>query len=134
MPGPRYVLSPKHMTGRMLARHGFVNADVEVVADAAASDMIYDRSLHHGQELVLVKTPVLRGSPAVDRTLAEIGFFSKYGVEPLILWRAGEFTLFPAAMPWSMRRDALPARPGRGYRGRRRAASSGCRAKETGAP
>ena len=93
--GAEYVLSPKHMTGRMLARHGFVNADVEVVADAAPSDMIYDRSLHHGQELVLVKTPVLRGSPAVDRTLAEIGFFSKYGVEPLILWRTGEFTLLP---------------------------------------
>jgi Trk K+ transport system NAD-binding subunit len=43
----------------------------------------------------LVKAPVLRGSAVLDRTLDEIGFYGNYGVEPLILWRGGEFTLLP---------------------------------------
>lgn len=94
--GAEYVLSPKHMTGRMLARHGFVSADVESVADATPPDFVFRRSARHGQDLVLVKAPVLRGSPAIDRTLAEIGFYPNYGVEPLILWRGGAFTLLPA--------------------------------------
>jgi voltage-gated potassium channel len=93
--GAEYVLSPKHMTGRMLARHGFVAADVEAVADATPPDSIFRRQPRHGHDLVLVKAPVPRGSPVVDRTLAEIGFFSKYGVVPLILWRGGRFTLLP---------------------------------------
>lgn len=93
--GAEYVLSPKHMTGRMLARHGFVAADVESVADAAPADSFFRRPSWHGEELVLVKAPILRGSPAIDRTLAEIGFYPKYGVEPLILWRSGQFSLLP---------------------------------------
>jgi voltage-gated potassium channel len=93
--GAEYVLSPKHMVGRMLARHGYVAADVESVADANPPDSILSRPSRHGQDLVLVKAPVLRGSPAIDLTLAEIGFYPKYGVEPLILWRGGRFTLLP---------------------------------------
>ena len=84
------------MTGRMLARHGFVTADVESVAEATPADFVFGRSSRHWDALVLVKAPVLRGSPAIDRTLAEIGFYPKYGVEPLILWRNGQFTLLPA--------------------------------------
>lgn len=98
--GAEYVLSPKHMTGRMLARYGFVAADVESVADATPADTVMGRDRRHGGNLVLVKAPVLRGSNALDRTLEEIGFYENYGVEPLILWRGGEFTLLP-------RRDAV---------------------------
>ena len=93
--GAEYVLSPKHMTGRMLARHGFVAADVGSIADAAPADTVLARPPPHGPELVLVKAPVSHGSPAVDRTLTEIGFSPNYGVEPLILWRSGAFTLLP---------------------------------------
>ncbi len=93
--GAEYVLSPKHMVGRMLARHGYVAADVESVADATPPDSVLSRPPLNGQDLVLVKAPVLRGSPAIDRTLAEIGFYPKYGVEPLIFWRGGQFTLLP---------------------------------------
>ncbi len=93
--GAEYVLSPKHMTGRMLARHGFVAADVESVADPAPAESALARRPTYQTELVMVKAPVPRGSPAVDRTLAEIGFRPNYGVEPLILWRSGAFTLLP---------------------------------------
>ncbi|MEN6516886.1 MAG: NAD-binding protein [Methanospirillum sp.] len=93
--GAEYVLSPKHMVGRILARHGFVAADVEAVADATPPDSVFRRPSPHGQDLVLVKAPVIRGSPAIDRTLDEIGFYPKYGVEPLILWRGGQFTVLP---------------------------------------
>jgi Trk K+ transport system NAD-binding subunit len=84
------------MTGRMLARHGFVAADVEAVADSTPADSVFLRPSRHGEDLVLVKAPVPRGSPAIDRTLDEIGFYPKYGVDPLILWRGGQFTLLPA--------------------------------------
>jgi Trk K+ transport system NAD-binding subunit len=93
--GAEYVLSPKHMVGRMLARYGFVAADVESVADVTPAVPFLDLPPHHREELVLVKAPVLRGSPAVDRTLDEIGFYPRFGVDPLILWRSGEFTLLP---------------------------------------
>ena len=93
--GAEYVLSPKHMTGRMLARHGFVAPDVGSVADPAPAGPVDRQSATPAPVLVLVKAPVPHGSPAVDRTLAEIGFRPKYGVEPLILWRSGQFTLLP---------------------------------------
>jgi Trk K+ transport system NAD-binding subunit len=93
--GAEYVLSPKHMVGRMLARFGFIAVDVESVADAVPAAPFLDRSFHSGDELVLVKAPVLRGSLAVDRTLDEIGFYPRFGVAPLILWRSGAFTLLP---------------------------------------
>lgn len=93
--GAEYVLSPKHMVGRMLARHGFVAADVEAVADATPADSVFAPTSREGRELVLVKAPVLRGSAVIDRRLDEIRFFSKYGVEPLVLWRGGRFTLLP---------------------------------------
>jgi voltage-gated potassium channel len=94
--GAEYVLSPKHMTGRLLARHGFVTADVGSIADAAPAASVLAPSSRHGGDLVLVKAPVLRGCPAVDRTLAEVGFYPHYGVEPLILWRSGAFNVLPA--------------------------------------
>lgn len=93
--GAEYVLSPKHMTGRMLARHGFVAEDVGSVADTVPAGPVVRRPASSAPELVLVEAPVPHGSPAVDRTLAEIGFSPNYGVEPLILWRSGAFTLLP---------------------------------------
>ena len=93
--GAEYVLSPKHMTGRMLARHGFVAADVGSVADPLPAGPVARGQSPTVPELVLVKAPVPHGSPAVDRTLAEIGFCPNFGVEPLIIWRSGVFTLLP---------------------------------------
>jgi voltage-gated potassium channel len=93
--GAEYVLSPKHMTGRMLARQGFVAADVEAVADGTAPDSGFRRRPRQQHDLVIVKAPVPRGSPVIDRTLAEIGLYPRYGVVPLILWRGGQFTLLP---------------------------------------
>jgi Trk K+ transport system NAD-binding subunit len=87
------VLSPKDIVGRILARYGFVAADVESVAGAAPGTWILDRSLDHGDGLVLVTAPVPRGAPAVGRTLDEIGFQDRHGVAPVILWRGGRFTI-----------------------------------------
>ncbi len=93
--GADYVLSPKDIVGRILARYGFVAADVESVAGAAPGTWILDRSLDHGDGLVLVTAPVPRGAPAVGRTLDEIGFQDRHGVAPVILWRGGRFTILP---------------------------------------
>ncbi len=90
--GAEYVLSPKHSTGQMLARYGFVPpAGLHSDADTVSAD----HRPRHEQMLWLIKAPILRGSPAIDRTIGELSLFETYHVVPLVLWRAGAFKLLP---------------------------------------
>jgi Trk K+ transport system NAD-binding subunit len=94
--GAEYVFSPKHSTGRMLARFGIFAADFGSINEYLDPGVPVDREASRGDGLWLVKAPVLRGSRAIDRTIREIGFYERYGVEPLILWRTGSFLLLPS--------------------------------------
>ena len=89
--GAQVVLSPKHSTGQMLARYGFVPPGLHSEADAFSPD----HASLKDETFRLIKAPILRGSPAIDRTIGELALFETFGVVPLVLWRAGVFQLLP---------------------------------------
>jgi len=90
--GADYVLSPKHATGRILARHAVLNPAGDFVPDIPGLDRI-NINLHtqSGRELRLINIPVVPGSSAVGKTLHELDLLEKYGVAPLFLWKSGTF-------------------------------------------
>ncbi|HOT94304.1 MAG TPA: NAD-binding protein [Methanoregulaceae archaeon] len=85
--GADTILSPEHSTGLVLARYGLAPQEQRQIPDPA------DRSQEH--LFWIVKAPILRGSPAIGRTLGELALFEKHGVLPLILWRGGIFEFMP---------------------------------------
>ena len=90
-----HVLSPKHMVGRMLARHGYMAADVESVADATPPDSVLSRPPLNGQDLVLVKVPVLRGSPRSIGPSRRSGSIRSTASSRSSSGAGGKFTLLP---------------------------------------
>lgn len=94
--GADYVLSPKHSTGRILARHAVLNPAGDAVPDIPGLDRI---SLNipdaAERELRLINIPVVAGCNADGRNLRELGFFSRYGIHVLCLWKEGVFVSRP---------------------------------------
>ncbi|MGD9936800.1 MAG: TrkA family potassium uptake protein [Methanoregulaceae archaeon] len=85
--GAEIVLSPKYSTGLVLARYGLAPQEQQQVPDL----------VEPAQEHVfwIIKAPILRGSPAINRTLADLALFENHHVLPLILWRGGVFQFMP---------------------------------------
>ncbi|WP_292370422.1 potassium channel family protein [Methanoregula sp. UBA64] len=89
--GADYVVSPKHVTGRILARHAVLNPGGDETEPAIPG---LDR-LHIGDEdagekkLRLIHIPVMPESKAVGKTLGELDLFGRYGISAPFLWRAG---------------------------------------------
>ncbi len=94
--GAEFVLSPKHATGRILARHAVLNTGGDHVAEIPGIDRI---SINHdhvsAHELRLITIPVVPGSPAEGKTLNELSLLKKYGVHVLFLWKSGTFFTHP---------------------------------------
>lgn len=90
--GAEYVLSPKHATGRILARHAVLNTGGDTPVEVPGLDRISINSHRAAsQELRLINTPVVPGSPAAGKTLGELKLLEKYGVHVLFLWKSGTF-------------------------------------------
>jgi Trk K+ transport system NAD-binding subunit len=94
--GADYVLSPKHSTGRMLARHAALNPGSDAVPDIPGLDRISLALPHGGEhELRLINIPVVAGCKADGRTLGELRFFDRYGILVFCLWKSGTFVPCP---------------------------------------
>jgi Trk K+ transport system NAD-binding subunit len=94
--GADYVLSPKHSTGRILARHAVLNQTGDVVPDIPGLDRIsltIPETTEH--ELRLINIPVVAGCHADGMPLKELRLFEQYGVFVLCLWKSGTFVSHP---------------------------------------
>ena len=94
--GAEFVLSPKQVTGRILARNAVLNP----IGDTAPAIPGLDRLTINGGEfpeknLRLIHIPVMPDSKAVGKTLGGIDFFSQYGILVPFLWKAGRFVPQP---------------------------------------
>jgi Trk K+ transport system NAD-binding subunit len=95
--GADYVLSPKHETGRILARHAVLNPSGDAEPDIPGLDRININIQHAaGQDLRLINIPLVFGSNAEGKTLKELQLFERYGVIVPFLWKAGKFIPFPS--------------------------------------
>jgi len=94
--GADYVLSPKHTTGRLLARHAVLNPNGDTEPDIPGLDRIHI-NLHDtmGQELRLINIPLVFGCNAAFKTLSDLNLFERYGVIVPFLWKSGKFISSP---------------------------------------
>ncbi len=94
--GADYVLSPKHETGRILARHAVLNPAADVEPDIPGLNRI-KINLQHApeQELRLINIPVSVGCKASFRSLIDLHLFERFGVIVPFLWKAGKFIPSP---------------------------------------
>ena len=94
--GADYVLSPKHATGRILARHAVLNPTGDAEPDIPGRDRI-NINLEHTteQELRLINIPVVYGCRAAFKSLSDLGLFERFGIIVPFLWKAGKFISQP---------------------------------------
>ena len=94
--GADYVLSPKHTTGTLLARHAVFNPNGDTEPDIPGLDRItvnfHDAA---GKELRLINVPLVFGCRAAFKSLYELRLFERFGVIVPFLWKAGKFIPSP---------------------------------------
>jgi voltage-gated potassium channel len=94
--GADYVLSPKHSTGRMLARHAVLTPGGDAAPDIPGLDRT---GLNPPQvaehELRLINIPIVAGCPADGKNLRELRLFDRYGILIFCLWKSGTFVRHP---------------------------------------
>jgi voltage-gated potassium channel len=94
--GADYVLSPKHTTGKILARNAVLNLSSDDVDEIPGLDRI-KINLNHTtvQELRLINIPVVFGCKAAFRSLRELDLYDRFGVIVPFLWKSGKFIRDP---------------------------------------
>jgi voltage-gated potassium channel len=94
--GADYVLSPKHETGRILARHAVLNPGGYAEPDLPGLDRININIRQASEhELRLINIPLVFGCRAAFKSLHELRLFERFGVIVPFLWKAGKFISFP---------------------------------------
>ena len=94
--GAEYVLSPKHVTGQILARHAALSSHVSTIVE----ETIIDREprapgTDPGKKLRLVNIPVIPGSRAAGKKLGDLALYSQYEIETLFLSQGGRYSFDP---------------------------------------
>ncbi|MDD4484441.1 MAG: NAD-binding protein [Methanoregula sp.] len=110
--GAEYVVSPKHVTGRILARHAVLNPGGDETEPAIPG---LER-LHIGDEsqdeknLRLIHIPVMPESKAVGKNLRDLDLSGRYGVIVPFMWKTGQMSAPDDAVgaPMAKRRAAVP--------------------------
>ena len=95
--GADYVLSPKHATGRILARHAVLNPSGDAEPDIPGLDRININLEHTAeQELRLINIPVVFGCRAAFKSISDLQLFERFGIIVPFLWKAGKFIPEPS--------------------------------------
>jgi voltage-gated potassium channel len=95
--GAEYVLSPKHVTGQILARDAMLTSHIDTIVDETLSGhrLPHDPADEHVGHLRILNIPVPPGSKAVGKSLKELDLFGKYGFDVLFISRSGHFEFHP---------------------------------------
>jgi Trk K+ transport system NAD-binding subunit len=94
--GAEYVLSPKHVTGRMLARHAELTAHHTVPIDLSGPEQVLLDSISSYEGLLrIIHIPIMPGTRAAGKSLKELDLFNRYGFYTLFLARGGKFVFHP---------------------------------------
>ncbi|MCQ8894289.1 MAG: NAD-binding protein [Methanolinea sp.] len=94
--GADTVLSPKHATGQILARHVALTSHVDtLVEETVVVENGVQGSPRPRDPLRIINIPVLEGSRAAGLRLGELELPSRFGAECLLISRRGHFSFFP---------------------------------------
>jgi len=92
--GAEYVLSPKHVTGRILAHHAVLTSH-RGIPDAGLARSPFDEPESHEGVLRLIHIPITPGSRAQGKSLKELALFENYGFDVIFISKNGRFTFRP---------------------------------------
>ena len=87
--GADHVISPKDITGRILARHASLTAEVDIIYEATKDKRLNRPEIEN--QLKFVYITIAEGCRIIGRTLDELGLEEKYGVKPVFLMKKGHF-------------------------------------------
>ena len=94
--GADYVVSAKHVTGRIIARHAALTTHVDTIIDETINEQIPNGRLPNEENrLRIINLPIIPGSRAEGKTLNELALFERYGFFTLLISRGGNFRLYP---------------------------------------
>jgi voltage-gated potassium channel len=95
--GAEYVLSAKHVTGQILARHAALTSHIDTIVEETISDRFPAEGISEaGTKLRIINLPIIQGSPAAGKTLRDLALFERYGFSTLLISRGGHFSLYPS--------------------------------------
>ncbi len=95
--GAEYVLSAKHVTGQILARHAALTSHIDTIVEETISDRFpAERIPEAGTKLRIINLPIIQGSPAAGKSLRDLALFERYGFFTLLISRGGHFSLYPS--------------------------------------
>jgi voltage-gated potassium channel len=94
--GADHVLSPKHATGGILARHAVLNTAGDSLQEIPGLDRT-SIDLQDGkvQDLRLINTPVMFGCGATGNRLGDLHLMQRYGILVPFAWKGGRFIPSP---------------------------------------
>jgi Trk K+ transport system NAD-binding subunit len=94
--GADYVLSAKHVTGQILARHAALTTHIDTIIEETLIDRVPDEPPPEaGTRLRIINIPIIRGSRAAGRHLSDLDLRGTYGFSTLMISRGGHFQLHP---------------------------------------
>jgi Trk K+ transport system NAD-binding subunit len=94
--GADYVVSAKHVTGQIIARHAALTTHVDTIIEETINEQIPEERLPDERtRLRIINLPVIPGSQAEGKTLRELALFERYGFFTLLISRGGRFRLYP---------------------------------------
>lgn len=88
--GADHIISPKDITGKILARHAALTPEVDIIYEATKGNRI--RRAEVGENsLKFVYITVSEGCRIIGKTLDELNLYEEYGVEPIFIMKKGHF-------------------------------------------
>ena len=94
--GAEYVLSPKQVTGRILARHAVLNPAGDTEPAIPGLDRLTINVDEFPEKtLRLIHIPVMPESKAAGKQLGELDLYGQYGITSPFIWKAGKFISRP---------------------------------------
>jgi voltage-gated potassium channel len=95
--GADYVVSAKHVTGQIIARHAALTTHVDTIIEETINEQIPNGLLpEERNRLRIINLPIIPGSEAEGKTLHELALFERYGFFTLLISRGGNFRLYPS--------------------------------------
>jgi Trk K+ transport system NAD-binding subunit len=94
--GADYVVSAKHVTGRIIARHAALTTHVDTIIEETINEQIPNGRLpDERNRLRIINLPIIPGSRAEGKKINELALFERYGFATLLISRGGNFRLYP---------------------------------------
>jgi voltage-gated potassium channel len=94
--GADYVLSAKHVTGQILARHAALTTHIDTIIEETLMERFPgELPPDAATKLRIINIPIVRGSRAAGKHLRDLDLPGTYGFSTLMISRGGHFRLYP---------------------------------------